>query len=65
MTRSRDPAAHLADLGLVLFGVAEHERGRLAVEGVRRVRVGEQLREEDLEHVDEVCAGQCARALRR
>jgi hypothetical protein len=59
-------AAHVAvgssgnstfDLGIVARGIS-HEEGRgLAVEGVGRVRVAEELREEDLEDIDHVKHG--------
>ena len=35
--------------------VAHHQRGRVAVQGVRGIRVQEELRQEHLEDVHEVC----------
>lgn len=42
------------DLGVVALGFSYHQSSRLAVQGVRRVRVSEKLRQEDLEDVDHV-----------
>lgn len=47
----------LAHFGLVLFGFVQVESGSVAVQRVDGVRVGEQLRQERFEHVDQVVHG--------
>lgn len=51
----REGARRTGDFALVVFGFVQVQGGGLAVQGVHRVRVREQLRQELLEHVLQVC----------
>lgn len=53
--RPYDVAYHTFDLVVVRLGVLHEHRRGLAVQRVARVRVAQELRDEQVEDVDEVC----------